>query len=109
MIQLKVPPDEAESFLLGVINDKFSEAIPEHWRVDEQGYVKAQSILWLFCWAVTGMGSLDSAEEAREVFEKVLPFTYGFFRARVPHEWARQYRYAKHDIEADLGRLLKSS
>ena len=108
MVQLKIDNFDAEVWIQSVSNDKFQGAIKGNWIINEQGYVKAQSVLWLFCWAITGMGSIDAAVEVQEVFDQIFPFTYNFFKTKVDHEWARKNRYASGDIEADLKRLLES-
>jgi hypothetical protein len=54
------------------------------------------------------MGSIDTAIEVQEVFDKIFPFTYNFFKSKVEHEWAREKRYSTREIEADLERLLEA-
>lgn len=107
MIKLKVDPEDALSWLEGINNEAFRKALRENWHVDDNGNVKAQSVLWLFCWAKTGMGSIETAEEAQIIFDKIFPFTYNFFESRVDHEWARAMRYAKGDIEDKLEEKLR--
>lgn len=106
LVKLKLDKGDAEAWILSVQNDKFQEAVKGNWIVDEEGNVKAQSVLWLFCWAVTGMGSIDTAVEVQDVFDNIFPFTYNSFKSKVPHEWARKYRYATGDIEAELTLLM---
>jgi hypothetical protein len=108
MVQLKIERWDAEAWIQSVSNGKFQDAIKGNWIVDDQGYVKAQSVLWLYCWAETGMGSIDAAVEVQEVFDQIFSFTYNFFKTNVEHEWARKNRYASGDIETDLKRLLES-
>ncbi len=107
MIKLKVDPEEAAYFLEAIDNNTFRKAINENWHVNKEGFVKAQSILWLFCWAKTGMGSKDTAYDVQSVFDAIFPFTYNFFESRVDLEWARQKRYAKGDIERELEEKLR--
>jgi hypothetical protein len=102
MIKLKVDPDEALAFLEGIDNEKLRKALPDNWHYYENGYVCAQSVLWLFCWAKTGMGKQETAEEAQAVFDAILPFTYNFMESRLDHEWARKKRYATGNIELEL-------
>jgi hypothetical protein len=104
--KLRVSYEEAKSLLSDIPNATFQRAIKRNWHVNEEGYANAQSILWLFCWAKTGMGSLESELEAQNVFNKIFPFTYEFFDSRVDHEWARRMRYSRDNIEEELARLL---
>lgn len=76
MVHLKIDKFDAEAWIQSVQNDKFQDAIKGNWIIDEQGRVKAQSVLWLYCWAVTGMGSIDTAIEVQEVFDQIFPFTF---------------------------------
>lgn len=102
MVKLKVYPDEALVYLEGIDNNKIRRVLAANWHVDENGFVRAQSVLWLFCWAKTGMGKQETAEEAQAVFDAIFPFAYNFMESRVEHEWARQKRYATGNIERDL-------
>jgi hypothetical protein len=108
MVHLKIDKFDAEAWIQSVSNDKNQGAKKGSWIVNEHGYVKAQSVLGLFCWAINGMGSIDAAIEVQEVFDQICPFTYNFFKTKVDHEWARKNRYASGDIKADLKRLLKA-
>ncbi|MCX5842146.1 MAG: hypothetical protein NT022_00070 [Deltaproteobacteria bacterium] len=108
MVHLKIDKFDAEAWIQSVQNDKFQDAIKGNWIIDEQGRVKGQSVLWLYCWAVTGMGSIDTAIEVQEVFDQIFPFTYNFFKSKVEHEWAKEKRYSTRDIEANLERLLEA-
>ena len=108
MVQLKIDNFDAEVWIQSVSNDEFQGAIKGNWIINEQGYVKAQSVLWLFCWAITGMGSIDAAVEVQEVFDQVCPFTYNFFKTKVDHEGTRKTGMQAGDIKADIKRLLES-
>ncbi|HPW17815.1 MAG TPA: hypothetical protein PLP83_05485 [Candidatus Aminicenantes bacterium] len=108
MVQLKLDVYDAEAWIHSVQNNRFQEAIEGNWFVDGQGRVKAQSVLWIYCWAVTGMGSIDTARDVQEVFDRIFPFTYNFFKSKVDHEWAREKRYAACDIEIALAALLEA-
>lgn len=108
MVQLKLDIYDAGAWIQSVQNNKFQEAVNGNWFVDKSGNVRAQSVLWLYCWAVTGMGSIDTARDVQEVFDRIFPFTYNFFESKVDHEWAREKRYVAHDIETDLTALLEA-
>jgi hypothetical protein len=48
-MHLIVPADEARKQLLSIPHNPCSKAIHVHWKVDRDGKVRAQSVLWLFC------------------------------------------------------------
>lgn len=104
--KLQVPIQEAERLIDSINNKKFLRAKEANWVVDENGNVRAQSILWLYCWAKTGMGSKGSAIRAQEVFDALFPFRYALLDARIDHEWARKMRYSSENIEEELDRLV---
>jgi hypothetical protein len=107
LIGLKITHDEALEYLEGIDNSAFQKALPQNWHADVNGYVRAQSVLWLFCWAKTGMGKQEMAEEAQAVFDVIFPFSYNYCEARVDHEWAREKRYANGDMEEELSLKLE--
>jgi len=89
-IKLQVSPEEATAWLNSISNRKLERALINNWHCNQEGYVSAQSVLWLYCWAKTGMGSEQAAQAAQSVFDRIFPFTYGFFDSRLDHEWARK-------------------
>lgn len=84
------------------------KAIPRHWQKLSGDEVKAQSILWLFCWAKTGMGSPKAEGKAREVFDALSPEGKDFnhFDKHVGHDYAERFRYTSKDIESQVKALL---
>jgi hypothetical protein len=56
-------------------------------------------MLWLFCWAKTGMGSEDARVVAIDVFDQVFHFTFAHCEALIDHEYARKFRYSREDID----------
>jgi len=104
--KLQIPIEKADRLIESINNAKFLRAKESNWRVDQNGNVRAQSILWLYCWAKTGMGSINSADRAQAVFDMLFPFTYGFLDSRIDHKWARKMRYSSKDIEGELELLL---
>jgi len=105
-MKLKIGTDEALGYLIAVDNKGFQKAISEHWHVSKEGFARAQSVLWLFCWAKTGMGSQETAEDVQAVFDAIFPFTYNYFNSSVDHQCAREKRYTTGDIEKELDELL---
>jgi hypothetical protein len=103
--RLIVSNDEALSLLRQIGHAKFNNTIRNYWFVND-GFVKAQSVLWLFCWGKTGNGSTSTAISVREIFDDLFAFTYASFDERVDHEWARKMRYSSRDIEEELEHLL---
>lgn len=104
--KLQVPVEEAKRLIDSINNAKFLRAKEANWTVDQDGNVRAQSVLWLYCWAKTGMGSISSAIRAQEVFDALFPFKYDLLDSRVDHKWAQKMRYSNQNIEEELERLL---
>lgn len=48
------------------------------------------------------MRSESVARQVRGLFNDLLTVSFKDFDRKVPHGWARQMRYADHDIEAEL-------
>jgi hypothetical protein len=108
-MRIKVSPDEAERLLEGLENKAFQGALPNHWKVYNDGHVCATSVLWLFCWAKTGMGSAKAEKAARELFDRIMEKSFIYCNARIPHkELAKKYRYSKdeQDVEDKLAERL---
>jgi hypothetical protein len=105
-MKLKISRDDAENLLMEIPHQSCRKAIKQHWQVDEQGRVRAQSVCWLFCWAKTGMNSPEAARVAQHAFNEILPLEYETFDAKVDHEKARALRYASDDVDEKLEKLL---
>jgi formyltetrahydrofolate hydrolase len=106
MIQLKVTCQEADGLLDSIAHSTFQSARKKYWIVSHDGYIRAQSIYWFFCWAKTGMKSEPTAQACRTIFDEIFPFTFSDFDARVPHEFARFYRYSTETLENALKAYL---
>jgi hypothetical protein len=102
--------DEARKLVLSIPHTTCTRAIDENWKVANNGRIRAQSVLWLYCWAKTGMGSEPALRGSVRVFNEVLPIRFVDFDA-IPgiHEYARRQRYASGDIEHDFERLIAPS
>ena len=107
-MRLQVPPQEAIQLLETIPHKTCRTAIQTRWHVGSNGHVAAQSALWLFCWAKTGMGSPEAESESRRIFNLHFPIAFENFDAQVPHEYARRNRYSPHDIEAEFAGMLAS-
>lgn len=105
-MQLLVSNAEAKRLVESIPHNTCVDASALHWSVSDQGNANAQSVLWLFCWAKTGMGSRRAADAAKAVFDQLFPVKFGEFDARVDHEYARDNRYSEFDLEAELALRL---
>ncbi len=111
-VPMKVSPAEAETILRGIPHQTCLDAMSNQWKVDESGRAKVHSMLWLFCWAKTGMGSTRAAAEAQRAFDKIFSVSYNHCEGRIPHEWARQGRSQRDcsldDLVAHIGPIPKA-
>jgi hypothetical protein len=101
-MRLKTSAEEAGKLILSIPHKTCAKAMSDHWRVEANGAVRAQSALWLYCWAKTGMNSEDARIGAAEVFDRVMPITFAQFDRAVEHEYAREHRYSPRNIEREL-------
>jgi hypothetical protein len=105
-MQLRKSTDETRKLVLSIPHKTCARAFEENWKVGPNGTVRAQSVLWLFCWAKTGMNSEYARQAAMRVFDEILEVSFAQFNAAVDHEYARKARYASHDIEIELEEIL---
>lgn len=105
-MRLKTSTSEAERMILSIPHKTCTKAINDHWNVRPDGTVRAQSVLWLFCWAKTGMNSEDARQASAQVFDDVLPISFAKFDALVDHQFARLNRYSSRDIDDELEQML---
>lgn len=106
MIQLSVPTQEADALLDSIDHMTFQAARKKYWIVSHDGYIRAQSIYWFFCWAKTGMHCEPVARACQRIFDRIFPFSFAEFDARVPHEYARFNRYSIETLENSLKAYL---
>lgn len=107
MIRLRVTPGQALQALSTIRHDHCQQSISAHWHLDNDGNVRAQSILWLFCWAATGQRSEKAAQDAEEAFDLIFDHSYEWLSRRITLEVARSRRYAKSDIEGEFLDLIR--
>jgi hypothetical protein len=105
-LHLKIPAAEARKKLAGLRHGVFNQGVENHWKTNDDGSVRAQSVLWLFCWAKTGMGSKKAREHAERAFDTILPIPFKELDAVLDHEYARKARYSNHNIEDEFNRKL---
>ena len=107
MIYLKVSPERVLELFQTVNHKLFQRKKDVHWRVREDGSVRAQSVLWLFCWAYNGDGSPKAQVACEEIFNEIMAFSCTFFDATVGYDYAKRFRYSSSDyIEKELETLL---
>uniref|UniRef100_A0A7V4XU88 Uncharacterized protein n=1 Tax=Acidobacterium capsulatum TaxID=33075 RepID=A0A7V4XU88_9BACT len=99
---LRVTAEEARKRLLSIPHSTCTKAIDEHWKVDQDGKVRAQSVLWLFCWAKTGMNSEEARRSSVLVFDTILSRSFASLDAVLDHQYARKARYSSGDIEDEF-------
>jgi hypothetical protein len=59
-MRLLVDNADAERLVASIPHRTCVDASENNWIVSDQGNAKAQSVLWLFCWGKTGMGSREA-------------------------------------------------
>lgn len=101
-MHLIVPIDEARKQLLSIPHNTCTKGINKHWKVDQDGTVRAQSVLWLFCWAKTGQKSEKARQAAVRVFDKILSRDFADLDAVLEHKYAREDRYSPRNIEEEF-------
>ena len=105
-MRLKTSSENAHKLLLSIPHHSCTKAIDNCWKINPDGRVAAQGVLWLFCWGKTGMNSENARRVAVKVFDEIMPISFTKLDALVDHEYARRARYASHNIENELKQIL---
>src|SRR4051794_29284865 len=92
-LRLTVPVDLAFKLIQQIPHSTCRTAALQNWHTSDDGIVVPESVNWLFCWAKTGMGNRAAADEARRVFDRIMPLNFEHYDAAVDHEYARGHRY----------------
>jgi hypothetical protein len=92
-MRLTVTVDQARKLIEQIPHNTCRSASEQCWNVTEDATVPEESVNWLFCWGKTGMGSRAAAEEAKRVFDAILPVAFSRYDHAVDHEYARTHRY----------------
>ena len=108
-MRLDTTAERANALVASIPHKSCTKAIPTHWIIRSDGSVSAQAVLWLFCWAKTGMNSEDARTHALHAFNEILPVRFSDLDLLVDHAWARTMRYATGDIEADFDAKLRTA
>ena len=96
-LRLTTSVDEARMLIEKIPHGTCQSAAEKHWNVTDDAMAPEESINWLFCWAKTGMVSRAAADEAKRVFDAILPIAYSQYDALIDHEYARTHRYIVDD------------
>ena len=96
-MKLTVSTDDARKLIGQIPHSTCRRAAERHWSVNAAATVPEESVNWLYCWAKTGMGSPTAAEEARHVFDAILPVTFLQYDRMMNHEYARAHRYFREN------------
>ena len=92
-MRLTVSVEHARKLIEKIPHGTCRSAAEQHWNVEEDATVPEESVNWLFCWGKTGMGSRTAAEEAKRVFDAIMPVAFSRYDDLVDHEYARTHRY----------------
>lgn len=92
-MKLTVSIDQARKLIEQIPHGTCRIGAQRHWNVADDATVPKQSVNWLFCWGKTGMGSRTAAEEAKRVFDTILPVNFSRYEELIHHEHARTHRY----------------
>lgn len=107
MRKIKVSIERLNDLFEKVKNKKFRQAKKRWWKVEEDGSIKAQSIMWLFCWACNGDATdWKAMSSCRDTFNEIFDFNFFQFLGRIGYRFSEHYRYAPSDCERELEELL---
>jgi hypothetical protein len=106
-MHLRVSVEEARRQVVSIPHKSCVKAADDNWKVDRHGSVRAQSVLWLFCWAKTGMNSEQARQVSVRVFDQILPVRFVDLDAVLEHTYARESRYASRDIEDEFKHIIE--
>lgn len=106
-MQLKVSVEEAQRQVVSIPHKSCVKGAVDNWKVDRHGNVRAQSVLWLFCWAKTGMNSEQARQASARVFDQILPVRFVDLDAALDHTYARESRYTSRNIEDDFKHIVE--
>ena len=112
VISMRVSAPVAEREISRIPHRRCQKAFETYWHIyrDENGQeqARAQSICWLYCWAVTGMGSRRAQEAARQAFDNIFDQSYDWLYSRLPPGEAERLRYRPEhsDIEREFADIV---
>ena len=107
MRKIKVSIERLNALFEKVENKLFQRTKKKYWKVGEDGSVKAQSIMWLFCWACNGDSHWKPLMTCRDIFNEIFDFNFIQFLKRVGYRFSEHYRHnTTGDFERELEELL---
>ena len=112
VISMRVSARKAAEEISRIPHQRCKKGFENRWHIyrDENGeeQARAQSICWLYCWAVTGMGSRKAREAARQAFDNIFDRSYEWLHSRLPPDEARRLRYEPEslDIEREFADIV---
>jgi hypothetical protein len=100
-MRLLVPGNVARGRMSRVQHSTFQKALRTNWHVADDGSVSAQSLMWFYCWAATGLNSEAAMEDCRRIWNEIVPVKFGELDSPAFHAFAREARKkpAWSDIE----------
>jgi hypothetical protein len=81
-----------------------------HWQVVTQNgveFITPQSFCWLYCWAKTGMNSINAKSLAKQVFNAAFSFSFSEVDNEHLFELARRLRYIETPTPEELNELIQ--
>ena len=107
MRKIKVSIERQNVLFEKVRNQLFHRTEKLWWKVEENGSIKAHSIMWLFCWACNGDTHWKAMTSCRDAFNEIFDFNFFQFLERVGYRFSEHYRYKPSDyLEKELDELL---
>lgn len=110
-ISLKIPFDQASRLIEGIDDPYCQQGRKNYWMPDDNTGVAAHSILWFYCWAKTGKGNNEIAEEAQNIFDEIFDCSYRDFDKMICHKTVtkKHLRYSKRKAETYLRSMKAKS
>ena len=106
--QLELTDVQARQWLSQIDHVTCDKAIRNGAWETHGGVARPKSILWLDCWARTGMNSDKAKYAAIDAFEAIFGINHRDFSSLLEHEFSRKNRYCDDDsaVLAELKRRL---
>ena len=105
VISMRVSSREASEEIFRIPHGNCQHGFRTRWHIyrDENGreQARAQSICWLYCWALTGQGSPRAQEAARQAFDNIFDRSYDWLHPRLPQGEAERLRYKPEDSDIE--------
>jgi hypothetical protein len=79
--------------------------------VAENGNIKPQSVLWLFCWCYPGgYNTKLQALTAKQIFNTIMDRPFDYVAERIDQKYARKYRYKKNvNISYEFNKMINQA